>query len=79
MRSVASTGADDGLLRWPVYGLRGLQQSYLQLRYIEALEKLALSDNSKVVVLGNGEVVLPSFDEDKDQADDKKKKKKTAK
>ncbi|MBN2714343.1 MAG: hypothetical protein JXX14_00735 [Deltaproteobacteria bacterium] len=40
---------------------KGLNQKLLQLRYIEALEKLAESPNSKIVVFGDGEVAMPSF------------------
>lgn len=40
---------------------KGLDTKILQLRYIEALEKLAESPNAKIVIFGNGEVALPSF------------------
>jgi regulator of protease activity HflC (stomatin/prohibitin superfamily) len=54
----------------------GLQKRYLQLKYIEALEKLALSENSKVIVLSGGKVALPSFEQIKELLEDEKKKKK---
>lgn len=38
----------------------GLDEKILLLKYIEVLEKLALSPESKVVVFGNGEVALPA-------------------
>jgi regulator of protease activity HflC (stomatin/prohibitin superfamily) len=41
---------------------KGLDLKILQLKYIQALEKLANSSNGKIVVYSNGELQLPLFE-----------------
>ena len=53
----------------------GLDSKILQLKYIQALQKLAQSGNSIVVVYGDGDIQLPVFESDSETASPAEKKK----